>query len=155
MVGPPRPRSYFECSCYHGLVQFPKAKRNSFPKETLSASKSARERGTEYETICLPNEMVGGSEDYLGRQWTLMLFHLEIIRERERHSGPLRLGLARQYPRGIIIRVECACVPIPLGLTRTVNSVLIRGASLLLAQHIASDHRQHASCPVFPREREG
>ena len=74
-------------------------------------------RGTEYETICLPNEMAGGGEDYLGGQWTLMLFHLEIIRERERHSGTLRSGLARQYPRGIIIRVECACVPIPLGLT--------------------------------------
>ena len=49
-------------------------------------------RGTEYETICLPNEMVGGSEDYLGRQWTLMLFHLEIIRERERHCGLGSLG---------------------------------------------------------------
>ena len=79
--------------------------------------------------------------------------------DNKRKRETLRFGLARQYPRGIIIRVEFACVPIPLGLThspsrrRTVNSVLIREASPLLAQHIASDHRQlEARC--F-REREG
>ena len=58
--------------------------------------------------VCLRNKIAKGSKEYLGGELMLMLFHLEIMREKEGGESVV----AWQYPRGIISPVVCVFSPL-------------------------------------------